>query len=144
RLEEARNVSIALNKAGRVRRKRGDGARAEQMFEESLEISRGLAVAQPESEQAARDVSIALELLGEVQLLRSNFTGAEHLFAESCEIRKGLVAAQPDSVQAAEELRTVQKSMAIARGAHWHNRWVGWVRRAKPKIGTKSSSSNDG
>jgi tetratricopeptide (TPR) repeat protein len=68
-------------------------------FTEMHDILRRLAVADPDSAQAARDLSIALERIGDVAITGSDPTAARTAYSEKLDIDRRLATADPDNVE---------------------------------------------
>jgi hypothetical protein len=87
----------------------GDLVGARKSFEESHQIFRRLAAANPGSTAAQRDVSVSLGRLGDVQVSAGDLAGARTSFEQSLQIDRRLAAVNPGS---AEAQRDVIVSMA--------------------------------
>jgi len=71
--EAARDVSVSLNKVGdflSLRGQAGDGEKALENYQRSLEVCERLLEQNPQSAEAARDVSVSLERVGDSLLRR--------------------------------------------------------------------------
>jgi tetratricopeptide (TPR) repeat protein len=99
-----RNKSVALNTLGDVQVATGDLAAARKSFEESLQIDRRLAEANPSSAAAQRDVSVSLNKLGDVQVAAGDLAAARKSFEESHQIRRRLAEANPGSAEAQRDV----------------------------------------
>ncbi len=66
----------------------GDRAGALKAYEESLEIARRLAAADPGNAGWARDVSVSLSKVGDVRVAEGDRAGALKAYEESLEIRQ--------------------------------------------------------
>jgi len=117
-----RDLSVSLNKLGDfylARGKSGDAELALVQFEESLDIRKQLAEANPNSAQALRDLSVSLNKLGDFYLARGKSGDAELAlvqFEESLDIRKQLAEANPNSAQALRDLSVSLERMSDVIG----------------------------
>ncbi|MBL8331039.1 MAG: tetratricopeptide repeat protein [Rubrivivax sp.] len=119
-----RDRSVAMNELGDVQVVAGDLKGARQSFEESLQIDRRLAAANPSSAASQRDLSVSLERLGNVQEAAGDLKGARQSFEESLQMRQRLAAANPSSAEAQrdvsvslERLGNVQEAAGDLKGA---------------------------
>ena len=97
--EGDRDRSTALIDLGAVLVAQGDLAGARRRFEESYDIAKRLAAADPSSAALQRDVSISLIKLGEVQIAQGDLAGARRRFEASYDIDKRLAAADSSSAE---------------------------------------------
>ena len=82
----------------------GDGPGALAAYQESLDIARKLAAADPGSAQAQRDVSVSLGKIGDVKLRSGDGPGALAAYQESLDIDRKLAAANPGNAEAQRDL----------------------------------------
>ncbi|MDZ7856065.1 hypothetical protein [Sphaerotilus sp.] len=99
-----RERSVALNEMGDLLLPAGDLPGARRSFEESLQVARRLAAANPTSAEAQRDVSVSLDRLGDVQVAAGDLPGARRSFEESLQVARRLAAANPTSAQAQRDV----------------------------------------
>ena len=85
RADAARLRSVALNDDGDILMDEGDRAGALKAYEESLEIARRLAAADPGNAGWARDVSVSLDRIGDVRVAEGDRAGALKAYEESLE-----------------------------------------------------------
>ncbi|MDX2103496.1 MAG: toll/interleukin-1 receptor domain-containing protein [Alphaproteobacteria bacterium] len=117
--QAARDLLVVLTKRGdRLQRSgaEGDSAAALAAYQESLEISRRLASANPNDGQAARDLSVSLSRLGDLYLRRGaegDSAAALEVYQESLEIRRRLAATDPSDGQAARDLSASLERVAM-------------------------------
>ncbi|TAD91668.1 MAG: TIR domain-containing protein [Alphaproteobacteria bacterium] len=108
--QAARDLSVSLTQLGDFYRRRGaegDSAAALAAYQESLEIARRLAAANPTDGQAARDLSLSLSQLGAFYQRRwaeGDSAAALEANQESLKIARRLAASNPTDGQAAREL----------------------------------------
>ena len=96
---------MSLDKVGDVKLQPGDRAGALAAYQESLDIRRKLAAADPGNAQAQRDVSVSLDKLGDVKLQRRRRpAGALAAYQESLDIRRKLAAHDPGNAQAQRDV----------------------------------------
>jgi tetratricopeptide (TPR) repeat protein len=116
-----RERSVALNEMGDLLLPAGDLPGARRSFEESLQVDRRLAAANPTSAQAQRDVSVSLNKLGDVQVAAGDLPGARRSFEDSLQVARRLAAANPISAQAQRDV--VVSLVKLARipdsGVRW-------------------------
>ena len=101
---QPRDRSAALNTLGDVQVAAGDLAAARKSFEDSLQIARRLAAANPGSAEAQRDVSVSLNKLGNVQVAAGDLAAARKSFEDSHQILTPLAAANPGSAEAQRDV----------------------------------------
>jgi tetratricopeptide (TPR) repeat protein len=117
-----RDLSVSLDRLGDfylARGKSGDAELALVQFEESLDIAKQIAKANPNSAQALRDLSVSLEKLGSFYLARGKSGDAELAlvqFEESLDIRKQIAEANPNSAQALRDLSVSLERMSDVIG----------------------------
>ena len=92
-----RDRSVALDALANVLVAQGDLAAARRLYQESLDIDKRLAAADPSSAERQRDVSVSLVKLGDVLVAQGDLAAARRLYQESLEIAKRLAAADPSS-----------------------------------------------
>ena len=108
--QASRDVSASLERFGGFLASRampGDAEKALGHYEQSLEISERLLVANPESAQAARDVSLSLNKLGDILASRGLPGDSEKAlghYERSLEIRERLLVANPESALAVRDV----------------------------------------
>ena len=93
----ARRATIDLNRVGALARQQGDLAGAKADYDESLAVSRRMALANPASALAQGDLSYALIGRGDVAQAMVDLATAQTDFAEALQIRRGLAAADRGS-----------------------------------------------
>ncbi|MBN8284911.1 tetratricopeptide repeat protein, partial [Zoogloea sp.] len=108
---QPRDRSVALNTLGDVQVAAGDLAAARRSFEDSLQIARRLAAANPGSAEAQRDVSVSLEKLGDVHVAAGELTAARTSFEASLQIARRLAAANPGSAEAQRDVSVSLKKL---------------------------------
>jgi len=101
-----RDLSLSVDKLGRVEVLAGNLAGARAHFDRSLVIDEALAKADPDSAFAQRDLSLSLDNLGDVEAEAGNLAGARAHFNRSLAVREALAKADPDSAQAQRDLST--------------------------------------
>ena len=94
-----RELSVALNRVGAVRRECVVMPTVRSAYQESLELARGLALAQPASVQAQSDLVVALNRIGGVRQASGDLDGAQAAFEEMLVLDRALVSVQPGSVR---------------------------------------------
>ena len=99
-----RERSVALNELGDLLMAAGDQPGARRSFDESLQMARQLAAANPTSVEAKRDVSVSLNWLGNVQVAAGDLPGARRSFEESLQVARQLAAANPTSAEAKRDV----------------------------------------
>ena len=99
-----RERSVALSEMGNLLLPAGDLPGARRSFEDSLQVARRLAAANPTSAQAQRDVSVSLERLGNVQVVAGDLPGAQRSFEYNLQMHQQLAAANPTSAQAQRDV----------------------------------------
>jgi tetratricopeptide (TPR) repeat protein len=99
-----RERSVALNEMGNLLLPAGDLLGARRSFEESLQMDRQLAAANPTSAQAKRDVSVSLNKLGDVQVAAGDLPGARRSFEQSLQMTRQLAAVNPTSAEAQRDV----------------------------------------
>jgi len=77
----------------------GDLVGARARFQESLELIKRLAAADPSSASLQRDLSVSFNKVGEVLVAQGDLVGARARFQESLELIKRLAAADPSSAR---------------------------------------------
>ena len=92
-----RDRSVALNEFGDVLVAQGDLAGARSRYQDSLDIAKRLAAADPSSASLQRDVSVSLNNLGDVLAAQGDLAGARSRYQDSLDIRKRLAAADHSS-----------------------------------------------
>ena len=75
-----------------------------QAYQQSLEIRKRLAAADPANTQAQRDLSVSYNKLGDVQVQLGDTQAALKAYQQSLEIRQRLAAADPANTQAQRDL----------------------------------------
>ncbi|NRT55916.1 tetratricopeptide (TPR) repeat protein [Leptothrix sp. C29] len=113
--EALRDVSVSLNRVGKVAQAQGDWSGAEVAYRESLEISRQLVERLGGTPEALRDVSISLDNVGQVAQAQGDWTGAESAYRESLGIRRELVERLGGTPEALDDLAISLVRLATVR-----------------------------
>jgi Flp pilus assembly protein TadD len=116
-----RDVSISLNRLGHVLIAQGDLGGARARFQDSLDIAKRLAAADPSSAELQRAVSISLIKLGDVHIAQGDLAGARTRFQDSLDIRKRLAEADPSSAESQRDLvvSLVKLAQVPGSGVRW-------------------------
>ena len=141
-----RDVSVSLNNVGRVAQAQGDWSGAEQVYRESLELSRELAKRLGGTPESLRDVSVSLNNVGRVAQAQGDWSGAEQVYRESLELRRELakrLGGTPESLDDIAvalvrnaELAQGQRQALLAEAA---TIWGGLVQRC-PQVARYASN----
>ncbi len=97
--QDARDRCAALDEEGTIAVAQGDLVGAQARFQESLELIKRLAAADPSSARLQCDVSVCLSKVGDVLVAQGDLVGARARFQESLELIKRLAAADPSSAR---------------------------------------------
>jgi tetratricopeptide (TPR) repeat protein len=119
--EALRDVSVSLDNVGRVAQAQGQWQEAEQVYRESLEISRELLKRLGGTPEALRDVSVSLNNVGRVAQVQGQWQEAEQVYRESLEISRELLKRLGGTPEA---LRDVSVSLnMVGRVARAQGQW---------------------
>ena len=99
-----RDLSVSLNKVGKVEADLGNLEPARAAYRESLELRRQLRASLGDSPQALRDLSVSLERVGDVESKLGNLEPTRAAFRESLGIARQLRQAFPNHVQFKQDL----------------------------------------
>ncbi len=110
-----RERSSLLDRQGDVLRDQGDLAGALAAYRESLELSRGLAEADPSNAGWQRDLSASQDRIGDVLRDQGDLAGALAAYRESLELSRGLAEADPSNAGWRRDL-----SWSLTRMAEFH------------------------
>ncbi len=99
-----RDRSVALDALADVLVAQGDLAGARSRYQDSLDIRKRLAAADPSSASLQRDLSVSLDKLGDVLVAQGDLTSARSRYQDSLDIRKRLAAADPSSASLQRDL----------------------------------------
>ena len=99
-----RERSSAQNELGDILTLQGDSPGALALYQESLQINRAMALADPRSAAAKRDVSVSLSKVANIKASQGDGPGALALYQECLEIARALALADPRSAEAKRDV----------------------------------------
>ena len=134
------DISMIFRKIRQVRVDRGDLVGARQVFEESLEIDRGLDTANPNTPDIQQSVAASLNDLGAaIAQAQGDLTGARTLLEEALAISRRLASAAPADVETQHDLATALKKSSRRRADGARRRGRGRPVRRGPRPSLASS-----
>ena len=119
RPDSQRDLSISLNKIGKVAQARGRWDEAEAACRDGLELSRALRQRLGDTPQSLRDLSVSLDKIADVAKARGRWDEAEAACRESLELSRALRQRLGDTPQSLRDLSISLDKIAavsVARG----------------------------
>ena len=126
-----RDLSVSFERLADLAREAGQGERARELYERSLEIAQGLADDEPGSTTYRRDLSVSFNKLADLAREAGQGERARELYERSLEIRQGLADDEPGSTTYRRDLSVSFERLAdLAREAGQGDDARQWVSRA--------------
>src|SRR5206468_1762564 len=99
-----RDLSVSYNKLGDVYRAIGEGQKALEFYNQSMQIAERLYKAEPHRADLARDLSVSYSKLGDVYRATGEGQKALEFYNQSMQIRERLYKAEPHRADLARDL----------------------------------------
>ena len=102
-----RDLAVSYNKLGDLARASGQGERARELYQQSLDIVQGLAGAEPGNTTYQRGLAVSYNKLGDLAVVSGQGERAGELFQRSLDVVQGLAGAEPGNT-------TYQRDLAVS------------------------------